>query len=188
MMIPELIKNYMEPHRVYHTLDHIYSMFQVAQEHNIKLSDEQVLAILFHDAIYIPGRQDNEAKSAECFMEYCFNLKTVPFDADIVKTIILETKGHVPSIEESKIVLDLDLYGISQSDLFNKNSIAIKKEFQDYLKISDTEYYTNNLKWIESQLKKEKIYYSDIFNHCNKLAKDVLLKEKQRMIEILENI
>ena len=61
-----LVSAYSEPHRFYHTLEHLSEMFKVAA----RLSDAAdnaapvQLGIWFHDAVYDPRVTDNEERSA----------------------------------------------------------------------------------------------------------------------------
>ena len=60
---------YASPGRAYHTLDHVREVLREFDRVDNDLGWEKpreiYLAILFHDAIYVPGAHDNEAKSAE---------------------------------------------------------------------------------------------------------------------------
>ena len=63
--LEELVRAYAEPHRHYHTLDHIADLLRLLEKHGgVSDADAVKLAILFHDAVYDPARQDNEAASA----------------------------------------------------------------------------------------------------------------------------
>src|SRR3954467_11456663 len=61
-----LVAAHTEPHRFYHTLEHLAEMFRVAG----KLADAASapaavhLAVWFHDAVYDPRATDNEGRSA----------------------------------------------------------------------------------------------------------------------------
>lgn len=63
---------YGEPHRAYHTLQHLHSMFLLHDELCDELHDPMVvaLAVFFHDVIYEPTAGDNEEQSAEMFREF----------------------------------------------------------------------------------------------------------------------
>jgi len=50
-MLYELYRRYAEPHRKYHNLAHIFRMFEIAQNREMELTAEQVVAIWFHDAV-----------------------------------------------------------------------------------------------------------------------------------------
>ncbi len=65
----ELGIRYSEPHRHYHTLDHLLHFAGCFQrvEQDLGWGDPHSVfaALLYHDAIYDPARPDNEAKSAD---------------------------------------------------------------------------------------------------------------------------
>jgi predicted metal-dependent HD superfamily phosphohydrolase len=65
----DLAAAYGEPHRAYHNRTHIAELLgwfdRVADDVGWKDPATVYAAILFHDAIYMPGAKDNEDKSAE---------------------------------------------------------------------------------------------------------------------------
>lgn len=68
-VVTELVHRYGEPHRAYHTGDHIAAVLRwfdvVAEGPGWDAPSDVYLAIVFHDAIYDATRHDNEARSAE---------------------------------------------------------------------------------------------------------------------------
>lgn len=98
-LLPDLARRYAEPHRVYHGIDHITALAQlfldVAHGPGWRSPIEVALAILFHDAIYEPGRSDNEDRSAELAIN---TLRDTPIskaiDLDRVAAMIRATKSH----------------------------------------------------------------------------------------------
>jgi len=67
--LAELTQRYAEPHRAYHTGDHIAAVLRwfdvVAEGPGWDAPEDVYVAIVFHDAIYDATRHDNEARSAE---------------------------------------------------------------------------------------------------------------------------
>src|SRR4051812_42451988 len=61
-----LVAAHSEPHRHYHTLEHLNEMFKVAGKLADAANDPMAiqLAIWFHDAVYDPRGKDNEERSA----------------------------------------------------------------------------------------------------------------------------
>ena len=57
---------YAQPHRAYHDAHHLDELIALAREHTPDLDEAEQLALLFHDAVYLPGapRGDNERRSA----------------------------------------------------------------------------------------------------------------------------
>lgn len=135
-MLTQLTALYCEPHRHYHNLGHIAHMFST----RVPLTPNQVMAIWFHDAIYQPGETDNEAKSAKLASDHIISNPANGLDAKIVETIILDTRTHEPSIEESKLVLDLDLMILAgTAPQYHRYQSQIRREYEripddDYMK------------------------------------------------------
>lgn len=131
-MSPEIIRAYSEPHRHYHTLDHLVFMITKAIEWKWELTDELIYAILYHDFVYDTSAKDNEEKSAEEFnhiYESCiFPLRQdidkecgyaeefleqagekIPWHEKDVVYAILSTKDHKPLNKLARQLIDLDL-------------------------------------------------------------------------------
>ncbi|APV51989.1 hypothetical protein BWI17_21360 [Betaproteobacteria bacterium GR16-43] len=71
------------------------------------------LSLLFHDAIYVAGRKDNESRSADLAVSTLRQHSNVP-DAQLsfVREIILATAHHVAAASASrdlKVALDIDM-------------------------------------------------------------------------------
>src|SRR3954470_9982464 len=66
-----LVAAHTEPHRFYHTLEHLNEMFKVAGKLADAAPDPAAvqLAVWFHDAVYDPRATDNEARSAALISE-----------------------------------------------------------------------------------------------------------------------
>lgn len=114
-----------ESHRYYHNWDvHIEYMFKIARKLNIELTDQLILAIIFHDIIYDPLAKDNEVKSANFFSNLIRN-------NDVHNAILDTTHDHEPKSELGKTLCFLDLYNLYDTfDVFYDNSYKIFKEYQ----------------------------------------------------------
>ena len=176
----QLFKSYRDPRRQYHNFQHIQEMFKTADTFGRSLTDEQELAILFHDVEYTPGNDDNEQKSVEFFQQYCFTLKAVSFDSKIVKQIILDTKDHVPTIAQSEIVIDLDLFPLAIEKLYAENRQKIIDEYMRFFR-NDEDLQSKRQKWIEYMLAKDKIFYTSDFERFEIDCRINLLKELKQL-------
>lgn len=127
-MLLDLVRRYQEPHRKYHNLLHIAQIFNTAKELGVHLTDNQMYAVWFHDAVYDTQGLDNEEKSAELAGKHLSFLPEK--DRNQVQTMIMDTKKHEASIPESRLVLDLDVSILgSERDAYNKYMTSVREEF-----------------------------------------------------------
>lgn len=164
------IKNiYFEEHRKFHNWEHIDSGLNLFKKVENK-SIEQLIAWIYHDVIYNPFCLDNEYKSAmKALNDIKLNKDELLINTNIVSIIINDTKLHIPTIEESKIVLDIDMSSLALENYedFLKLRILAASEYSFLGKevlINGTKKFLNDL------LSSEKIYHSNHFNHLNKIA------------------
>lgn len=179
--IPEFeINRYNEPHRHWHNLEHIKKMIDDAKSKNI-LSDELLLAIIFHDIIYNPKANNNEELSADLFSKYIDNEK--------IKQAILETKTHEPKSKLSKQLCGLDLnilYGNYESFIDFEHKIFKEYDFVDYnvYKVKRLEILSslgvdsNFLNYVKYRKPKIGVYPGS-FNPFHKGHYDILHKAEQ---------
>lgn len=93
----ELSENYTSPKRTYHNLQHISTLLQSAENYKDELHDYDAvrLAIWFHDVIYTPLGNDNEALSAEFAEKHLARLLLPDEKIRKVKKLILATAHHM---------------------------------------------------------------------------------------------
>ena len=94
-----LRKSYLAPPRAYHHFGHVQEVLRqyraVADGPGWHRPVEVWLAVLYHDAVYIPGRGDNEAASARLVIEHIERwLPGVDVDAERISDLILLTARH----------------------------------------------------------------------------------------------
>jgi predicted metal-dependent HD superfamily phosphohydrolase len=135
-------------------------MFDMARVARINLTEAQTLAIWYHDAIYVPGNDDNEAKSAELAEKH---LKGEVDDKtlEVVKKIILDTKDHKATIEESRAVLDLDMSILGANpESYKVYMRLVRKEFNS---VPYNKYAKARAKLLEkwaAMAKRNRLYYT----------------------------
>lgn len=123
----QVLACYDAPYRHYHDRRHVLEMFALAQARGIALMPAQALAVLFHDAVYVPGCEHNEAASAAL-------IETMVSGVDVAVTalaarIVMDTCGHRASVPESEVVLDLDLSRLAAPDAeFDAWTVAVFEE------------------------------------------------------------
>ncbi|WP_415912753.1 hypothetical protein [Neptuniibacter sp. QD37_11] len=169
-----LIKPYYEEaHRAYHNWDHPMQMLQLAEKHGIDLSFSQRLAILCHDLVYIPGHEGNEIASVKLMQAIIakhFPLVYREQKAEIedATTIIMDTVKHVPTIEASKVVIDLDLYRLA----------VPYEEFRAYGRLvyaecpymDEAEFKQNQIAFFSFMLEKDRLFTSWQLSHLGDSA------------------
>lgn len=156
-LLLELTRRYTEPHRRYHGLPHIAWMLD--QGRALDLDEDQVLAIWFHDAIYdVPG-PDNEERSAALAVERLVAAGLDGARVARIERIVLDTKHHVPSLEASKKVIDLDLASLAlPRPAFERNSARIREE---YAVVDDETFLAGRRAFMEAYLARERLFWTE---------------------------
>ena len=131
----ELIARYSEPHRRYHTMTHSEDcLAQVAASTDMDDGQRALMhaAIWFHDAIYDPTRNDNEAESAKLAAER-LGADGAPREfIDEVVRLILLTAGHSVNAEDALgarlVSIDLSILG-AEPARYDAYAAAIRQEY-----------------------------------------------------------
>ena len=131
--LSHIFQLYNEEHRYYHTLEHINYMLNKAEE-NYELSDDLLIAIIFHDVIYDPQSTNNELESAKLFKKYSRNKIK---NQDLIYQAILDTKNHIPTegnnISRLLIKYDLEILYLDLDELIQfERKIFKEYQFVDY--------------------------------------------------------
>ena len=159
-----LLDGYGETHRHYHTLDHIehcLAMFDLCR-HLVGRPDALELAIWFHDIILQPGRHDNEARSADYYLE--LSAGAHPQETrQLVHGLIMATLHNGDSIDDDDgiymVDIDLSSFGLPWQD-FLRDSRAIRAENPQ---LSDSQYFLNQTGFQRSLLARPRFFHSDFF-------------------------
>jgi predicted metal-dependent HD superfamily phosphohydrolase len=131
--IPELqplIERYQEPHRSYHTLEHVRFCLRI-YDTSPTVDDAVELALWLHDVIYDTHRHDNEQQSAQ----WCEQMaRFAGISNDKIKraiTCIMATQHrHVPHTTEEQLTVSIDLSILATSpSLFRNYDRAIRREY-----------------------------------------------------------
>ena len=186
-----------QPHRVYHTLEHVSHVQATLNAYKDKFSDFQAaeLAAKFHDIVYEVGDDYNynEARSCAKFLEMIgednpdlkFDFNPCDFSTiELVLAMIGCTHGHTldiirnpdsltaGQIEDIKMFLDADIKILSEDEAtVIKFEDAIRKEFSIY---NDVVYSFGRIKVLQSFLNRPHIYLSQIGEPWEQKARDNL--------------
>jgi len=106
----ELVHRYTEPHRAYHTLEHVSALLDLWMRYGALVSDLQSvgLAIWFHDAIYNPRRPGNELKSAKLSSRHLQRMGAPHKLQKRVFELVLATAGHQAAANDGDALFFLD--------------------------------------------------------------------------------
>lgn len=109
----DLLARWSEPHRHYHTVDHLQAVLTLVNDHADQAADAVAvrLAAWFHDAVYDPLRVDNEESSA-LLAEAVLPELSVPAAvvAEVARLVRL-TASHdpMPGDRNAAVLTDADL-------------------------------------------------------------------------------
>jgi predicted metal-dependent HD superfamily phosphohydrolase len=133
-LVRELETAYADPQRAYHNAAHVAAVLasydEVADAIEWERAAEVYVAILFHDAVYVPGARDNEARSAAWAQR-----AGLPVDGDRVAALIELTARHGslgPSDvdRDAALFLDCDTAILGAApDVFDTYDAAIAREY-----------------------------------------------------------
>lgn len=138
--IAALAASYATPKRAYHNFDHVQAVLrhylEIAVAPGWRQPREVYLAICYHDAIYLPGRKDNEARSAELARsEIARHLPTASIDVERVVELINLTARHGkierPAVDpEAAMFLDADMAIVGAApEAFDRYDAAVAEEY-----------------------------------------------------------
>jgi predicted metal-dependent HD superfamily phosphohydrolase len=167
----DIVRAYSEPHRHYHTLDHLEAGFKLMDDLFPKATPAVKLAYWFHDFIYDTHASDNEEKSAWIAGEFIRgNLNHHGHGAEVA-SLILATKHHSDvSSENTRILLDVDLSILSEPvEVFNKYEQDIRREY-DW--VPPEAYKAGRTKVLLSFLDRPAIYHTEAMKPREALARD----------------
>jgi len=158
-----LVAAHMEPHRFYHTVEHLNEMFKVAGKLADTATDPAAvqLAIWFHDAVYHPRATDNEERSAALAVKLLCLLgipeSTVDHVAAMIRATAHPVVGEVDA--DTAVLLDADLAILSAEERrYARYAADVRRE---YAWVDDAAYRAGRTKVLEGFLARPRIYRTE---------------------------
>lgn len=155
LLLP-LTRLYLEPHRHYHSLEHVAAMLHAGRD--FPLDDVQVMAVWFHDAIYDPRSKTNEEDSAELAGRLLAGNGWPAEKIVRVQRIVLDTKRHEPTVAGAEAVLDLDLMSLALPwPEFTRNTDRIRAE---YAHVADEPFRAGRAAFFATMLARPRLFFT----------------------------
>ena len=175
----EIESRYGESHRTYHTMIHIYQLFMLMENHPDELEDHTLieLAILFHDIIYDPQKNDNETKSAALADELVGSYLDA-LTRHKLKLMIESTHLHRPILASSDnqffLDMDMSILGVSPK-IYNG---YVRKIRQEYSILPHKQFDIGRKDFLIKFLKRPRIFYTELyFEQFEEQARENMEKE-----------
>lgn len=126
-----MVERYSEPHRAYHTLQHLEECFALFPAGLAEHPGEVLLALWFHDAIYDPKRDDNEQTSADWGAE---GLAAAGARGQVIarfRQLVLATRHEAqPGSADARLLVDIDLAILgAERQRFDEYEAQVRKEY-----------------------------------------------------------
>ena len=162
----DLVTRYSEPHRAYHTLEHIgHCLDELEQVRHLATNPDAVeLALWYHDAIYDTKAKDSEERSA-MLAEEMVRSASLPDDlGQLVANLITTTKHTVaPTDPDVQLLVDIDLSILGQSeDKFDEYEGQVRKEYEW---VSEDAFVAGRSAILKSFLNRPAIYSTQFFRN-----------------------
>jgi predicted metal-dependent HD superfamily phosphohydrolase len=130
----DLVQRWGEPHRHYHTQDHLAAVLAVVNEHAAHAADPDAirLAAWYHDVIYDPHRVDNEEASALLAEATLPALGVPPARVAEVARLVRLTASHdpAPGDRNGELITDADLSVLaSPAEAYQVYAAAVRREY-----------------------------------------------------------
>jgi predicted metal-dependent HD superfamily phosphohydrolase len=181
-LLAELTAAYSEPHRRYHTFQHIeFCLREIGKHraHAVRPSEIR-WALLFHDAIYDPRRNDNEARSADWACRVMQEMQRSDEEIVRVRKLILAT-AHAGNAEtpDEALLLDIDLSILGADDAtFDEYDRAIRVEYEW---VPDEAYRSARANVLQGFLKRDRIFRTVAYRQQEAAARRNIERALERL-------
>lgn len=156
-LLSAVLARYREPHRHYHTLEHLRDCLAALRELTSEAPREVELALLFHDAVYDPRASDSEQASVDLLFE---EARRAWLDDALIRrtaTLILATKHLGDDLpEEAGWVVDADLAILGADDeRFDRYEADVRLE---YAFVDDQAFGRGRAAFVRGMLERERVF------------------------------
>lgn len=161
----KLRQHYTEPHRHYHTLNHLSHCLREldnAKDHVVEFRATE-MAIWFHDIIYHYGSRDNEILSAAYFRDFALPTMSARFIDRVCEFIIATQHTGAAQDAATALLVDIDLSGFGLPwEGYLTDSNALRDEAES---VGDEQYYQGKLRFLTELQRWPSLYQSPYFRN-----------------------
>lgn len=155
---------YSEPHRYYHTLQHLSECFEKVAE-LLPLSEhpvEVLLALWFHDAFYDTQRSDNEERSAIWARDKAIELGVESAAAQRIYDLVMATRHAAEPVGiDAQVLVDADLSVLGASVArFDEYEVQVR---QEYAWVPEPVFRSKRAEVLKGFLERPQIYSTTVF-------------------------
>ena len=160
-----LVAAWSEKHRHYHTLQHLRECFEhlEAVRAQARHSAEIAIALWFHDAVYDPQREDNEARSADWARASALDDGVPQATAQRLHGMVMATVEHLPQEDaDTQLLLDIDLSILGAGPArFAQSNEQIRRE---YAHVAEPEWRVGRRRVLCGFLERPRLYGTEGFH------------------------
>lgn len=162
-----LVDGWSEPHRHYHSLQHLVECTDLLDDPPVRRAVDRVheveLAIWLHDLVYEPQRFDNEERSADAARQLLAAIGGIPADAIArIAALVMATKRHVAATPDEAALLDIDLAILAAPPArFAEYEAQIRRE---YAFVDDARYQAARRAVLTGFLARPRLYHADVLH------------------------
>jgi len=160
----EIQRAYSEPHRHYHTLEHIASVLSRFDGVRSRVGDADAaeLALWLHDVVYEPRAKDNEARSAAFATRLLAEGAVGPAVGERVTELIMATcHAGPPEAPDARYVVDADLSILgAPAAAFDRYERQVR---QEYAFVSEPDWRAGRARLLRAFLDRPRIFLTPEF-------------------------
>jgi predicted metal-dependent HD superfamily phosphohydrolase len=163
----DLVTRHSEPHRHYHTLEHIAEVLKVVGRLAKFATDPNavLLAVWFHDAVYDPKSKDNELESSDLAVRALDAAVVMPPDvvpkvAELILATTHERTDAATVPPDTAVLLDADLAILAAEEKrYSRYAEDVRKE---YAWVPDDAYRTGRTDVLTAFLARPRIFHTPV--------------------------
>lgn len=158
---------YSEPHRAYHTLEHIAQGLKDLLD-TLQYAEHPLVVEMtwwHHDAIYTIGRTDNEENSALLAAIQCLRLGLPQDFAQMTGQLVLTTQHReAPQTKDAQLLVDTDLAILGKPpETFDRYEHSIWVEYVQNGGVPEAFFKNRRADILERFLQRQPLYHTPLF-------------------------